>query len=342
MGNKPIWRYLSLPKYIDILRTKALYFPKASLFEDDTEGKWWGHAYVYENANKWRQAPENIKTLKGLLDRAGDEPAAIMREVNRLLPTVNEWVRNILLMVKRGMKPEKWGAIIEHTISSWEKSYADHGKSVENWKREIGIHRESTYLSCWNSGPHQSLAMWAMYGGKESVVVRSSEDKLKGLMESSGPYLEQYGLVPGFTKMEYIDGLKNPSPELIERLDDIVLNDGTDINIGLFRIKPSVFSFEEEVRGVIYPKRERFSTDPIVDPYPGRSGFSIPIVTGASGSYKSLADFIDAVYVHPLLTEDSLIFKATKELNHLFGVDNIPVLADRLEAFGSNIMLPSV
>ena len=35
----PIWQYLSLAKYFDLLRTKSLFFPKASLFADETEGK---------------------------------------------------------------------------------------------------------------------------------------------------------------------------------------------------------------------------------------------------------------------------------------------------------------
>jgi hypothetical protein len=82
MSNVPIWRYLSLAKYIDLLRTRSLYFPKASRFRDETEGKWWGHAHLYENAQLWGQSPANTQTLEVLLARAGHEPSALLQEIN--------------------------------------------------------------------------------------------------------------------------------------------------------------------------------------------------------------------------------------------------------------------
>lgn len=340
MSDAQIWRYLSLTKYIDLLRLKSLYFPKASLFKDDTEGKWWGHAYLYENAERWRPSPANVKILEDMLERAGHHPASVMREIDRLLNTqVNEWIRKMLRMARRGTKPEKRRAIIEDVISSWKKAYSNHSKTVEELQDSSKVYRESTYLSCWNAGHSMSLAMWEMYGGKEAVAVRSSKDKLASLMKNSAPLLEQKGMVGGFTEIVYIDGLKNPSKEVMERLDDIVFQDDRDINIGLFSIKASLFSFEQEVRGIIYPEREFPGRGSFVDPHPNMSGISLPIVSGDS---NSIDDFIEMVYVHPLLTEDSLPFKAVKELNRLFGLEQIPVVADRIEAMGADIVLPLV
>jgi hypothetical protein len=96
MSDTLIWRYISLAKYIDLLRTKSLYFPKASLFKDDTEGKWWGHALLYEQAQPWRAAPANIKILEGILARAGQDSLGLLMEIGKQFDSSNEWVRNIL------------------------------------------------------------------------------------------------------------------------------------------------------------------------------------------------------------------------------------------------------
>jgi hypothetical protein len=106
MDDVPIWRYLNLAKYIDLLRTRSLYFPKASRFRDETEGKWWGHAHLYQNVQHWGQSPANRDTLEQLLGRAGHDSRAISREINKALPSANQWVGNILRTALRAF-PEK-------------------------------------------------------------------------------------------------------------------------------------------------------------------------------------------------------------------------------------------
>lgn len=116
MSDVPIWRYLSLAKYIDLLRTQSLYFPKASRFQDETEGKWWGHAHLYENAQRWRPSPANVQTLEELLERAGQDPSAIIREIYTTLQSANEWVRNILGTATRAY-PHKRREYLESVTS---------------------------------------------------------------------------------------------------------------------------------------------------------------------------------------------------------------------------------
>jgi hypothetical protein len=38
--NRTIWRYLDFTKYVSLLETKQLYFPRADQFEDPYEGAW--------------------------------------------------------------------------------------------------------------------------------------------------------------------------------------------------------------------------------------------------------------------------------------------------------------
>src|SRR6185369_3188539 len=96
MSYIPIWRYLSLAKYVDLLRRRSLYFPKASRFRDETEGKWWGQAKLYQNAVRLSQLPNNIQILDRLVGRTGDDPEAMHRAINQDLFSVNQWVGNIL------------------------------------------------------------------------------------------------------------------------------------------------------------------------------------------------------------------------------------------------------
>ena len=337
MSDDPIWRYLSLAKYIDLLRTRSLYFPKVSRFQDETEGKWWGHAHLYENAQRWRQSPANVQTLEELLERAGQDPSAIMREINRTLQLANERVRNILSTAIRAY-PHKRREYLESVISSWKMHYDNHSLAVQQWKSDLDIFRESTYISCWNRASSMSLAMWEMYGGgSESVGVRSTISKLEGLIEDNTPFLERQGLAGDVAEVEYLEGLKNPDEGVQERIYEIIFERDRDLRLGLFAIKPNAYEFEHEVRAILYPKRDLL--DPIEDPHPNVNGFSLPIRPRVDGK-RSLADFVDCVYLHPMLDKDSLMAQAVTEINRLFDVEEIPVVADKIEALGRDVALP--
>lgn len=339
MGDVPIWRYLSLAKYVDLLRTKSLFFPKASLFNDVTEGKWWGHSHLYEQAKPWSQAPANVRILEGVLERAGQDPSALLQEMRKVYESSNEWVRKILDTVFRAY-PHKRRGCIEGVISSWKRNYNSHNQEVRQWKSDMEIFRESTYISCWNRASSMSLAMWEMYGGgREAVAVRSAKHKLEGLLTNNAPFLEQHGLTGGLAEVQYLDGLKNPDEAVQGRIYKIIFEEAQDVRIGIFTIKPSIFYFEQEVRAIIYPKRELL--DPIEDPHPDISGFSLSI-GDKSQRELPLASFIEAIYIHPTLGEESITFQAVKEINRLFGVPEIPIIADRIEALGDDLALQPI
>ena len=331
-----IWRYLSLAKYIDLLRTQSLYFPKASRFEDRTEGKWWGHAQLYESAQRWGQAPANRHTLEDLLDRSGHEPSAILREINRTLVSANDWVRKILLTAKRAY-PHKRREYLESVISSWKKHYSDHNVEVQQWISDLDVYRESTYISCWNRASSMSLAMWNMYGGgSESVAVRSTTTKLITLIERNGPFLEQNGLAGGVVEVEYLEGLRNPDEHAQDRIYQIVFERDRDTRLGLFAIKPSAYEFEHEIRAILYPKRNLL--DPVEDPHPTVAAFSLPI--SFEGNRRALSDFIEVVYVHPMLDRHAMMVQTVTEINRRFDMEELPIVVDKLEALGTDITLP--
>ncbi len=337
MENVQIWRYLSLAKYIDVLRSRSLYFPKASRFQDETEGKWWGHAHLYENAQRWSQSPANTQTLEQLLARAGHDPTTIRREIDKTLPSANQWVGNVLRIALRAY-PEKRREYLESVISSWKKHYSDHNIAVNQWKSDLDVYRESTYISCWNRASSMSLAMWEMYGGgSESVAIRSRTNKLQTVVHLNNGLLEEHDLIGILAEVEYVEGLKNPNDEVQERIYQMMFERDRDINVGLFAIKPSVYQFEGEVRAILYSKREL--SGPLEVPHPNINGFSLPI-DPKSDDKHSIVDFIESVYVHPLLESDSLIVRAVTEINKRFNAAEIRVVADKIEALGSDVTLP--
>lgn len=341
MSDVPIWRYLSLAKYIDLLRTRSLFFPKAARFQDETEGKWFGHTLLFEWAERWRQAAENAQILEGLLDRAGHNPLALFQEAQRLLADEGENLKGNMRDVLRGVgigPPDKWREYLELLISSWRKHYTEHDREVETWSSQVSIHRESTYISCWNRASSMSLAMWGLYGGgREGVAIRSTANKLNDLLEYNSSFLESHGLEGAIVDVQYVEGLKNPDEQVHDRIYEIISSTPNAV-LGMFSIKPSIYDFEREVRAIIFPKRDMF--EPLTDPHPNVSGFALQVGSTNSQDEPSVASFIDAVYVHPTLSEGSMMIEALREVNSLFGIADIPIIADRIEAFGQNILLP--
>jgi hypothetical protein len=333
MTDAPIWRYLSLTKYLDLLRTRSIYFPKAALFSDETEGMWWGHAQLYESARHWAPSPANVKTLQLMLQRAGNDQGGITRELTALIPSANEWVRNILLLSAR-VYPSKQREFIEETVAGWKEQYNDHNPSADLWKADLEVERQATYISCWNRASSMSLAMWEMYGGgREAVAVSSTRKKLNTLIRNNALFLERENLEGAIADVEYVDGLKHPNEEVHQKIYEIMFGRDRDYRIGLFAIKPSIYEFEQEVRALLFPKRELL--DPIQDPHPEISGMHLSL-----GSKRLISEFIEKVYVHPTLSEDSMIFKVVTDLHKKLGVPEIPVVAERIEAMGLEILLP--
>ena len=69
------------------------------------------------------------------------------------------------------------------------------------------------------------------------------------------------------------------------------------------------------------------------------TGFSLVIGPRVDGE-RDLADFVDSVYLHPMLDKESLMVQAVTEINRRFNVEEIPIVADKIEALGSDITLP--
>ncbi len=179
-----------------------------------------------------------------------------------------------------------------------------------------------------------SAAMWNVYGGTEAVAVRSSVAKLKELIASSTEWLTNLGLNGEVVEVHYANGLMRPNEDMQEDLLER-LSIGNDVCVGEFSIKPSLYEYEREVRALLYPKRA--ISDPLVDPHPDLRGISLPIGGNQETAQRSIGRFIDSLHVHPTLGSESMMVRVVQAINASFGLLDVPIVADKIEAIGPNV-----
>ncbi|MGO4395302.1 hypothetical protein AB4Z46_28500 [Variovorax sp. M-6] len=151
--------------------------------------------------------------------------------------------------------------------------------------------RQSNFVSCWNLGAKDNMALWQLYGGvANSVVVTSTIDKLLA------PAL-RWNDVALLHKVRYIDHFKNP---------DMVVGDGTD----LLQFKHEAYKFENEVR-IVVPRSGTWKSNP--------AGIRLPL--------GDLNEVIRSVVVAPEAAE--WFFELVEDVTQKYGVSS-PVRRSKL------------
>lgn len=342
MKDECVWRYMSLAKYIDVLTTGALFLPKAALLNDETEGKWIARAILLGEKSRWQKANNNAKKILVALETAKSSPDQILLESSRLYQTLSDVDKNsvlgeVLSDVTR-VYSDKREEYLRSCVQGWIRNHDNFNATVQQWKTSLAIHRESTYISCWNRADSMSLAMWSLYGGgTESVVVRTTVKKLDRWLQRQATWLKERALTGGVYPISYLTGLQNPDKTLV---DDLLgrLTDAEDTTVAQFCIKPDLYAYEQEVRVLVYPIRR--ITDPVIDPHPDVDGFAMPIRESDSKANRE-EHLFEAVHLHPMLGPDSMMNRVVRELHTQFGLSSIPIFTDRVEALGSGISLPA-
>lgn len=343
MPEGKIWRYMSLAKYVDLLRSRAIFCPKASLFQDETEGKWIAHAVLWGEKQRWTKARSNAERLQKLIEDCAGDQNRILIEADNIYRSLDgieqESVLGAVLKDLGTYHPPKREEYLQMVVSSWFKNHDNYNESVQEWTHAVSTGRESTYISCWNRAQSMSLAMWNQYGGgTESIAICSSVEKLKALVADNLDWLQKDGFDGEVIDVAYVDGLKEPGKDhqgdLVERL-----NLGKNVRVGAFSVKPAMYAYEIELRAIIYPVRDLF--EPVVDPHPELSGVSLSLGHDSHSATESLCAFIDSVYVHPMLDAESMMVRVVKAINERFGLANLPIVVDKVEALGPNMVLRS-
>src|SRR5690554_2862561 len=111
MSTTYLWRYMSLAKYIDLLQSKTLFCPKASLFQDKTEGKWVAHASLVIEKKHLIKISNYKKQLENILQEAKGNGNKIfeisMNVLNKLAPEDRNSVLATILKTTKKMKIDK-------------------------------------------------------------------------------------------------------------------------------------------------------------------------------------------------------------------------------------------
>lgn len=335
MSTTYLWRYMSLAKYIDLLQSKTLFCPKASLFQDKTEGKWVAHASLVIEKKHLIKISNYKKQLENILQEAKGNGNKIfeisMNVLNKLAPEDRNSVLATILKTTKKMKIDKLEEYFLVTIKNWTRLYQQHNLHSSKWKQQTMIKRESTYISCWYRASSMSMAMWDLYGGGYEAVAICIESKmLENLLIQNKEKLTLLGLDGQISKVKYIEGLNNPEKELSFKLIE-ELNSYKDVRVGEFCVKPALYSYENEVRLILYPKSSPF--DPIIDPNPKQDS----ILLNIESNQMKLDSFISGV--HPLLNSNSMMAHVVKSINTQYGLSNLPIISDHVEPLGSNILI---
>lgn len=151
--------------------------------------------------------------------------------------------------------------------------------------------RKSSFVSCWNLGAKDNMALWQLYGGAAtSVVVTSTVDRLLAAAFRWNDTVLLH-------KVRYIDHFKNPN---------MVVGDGTD----LLQFKHEAYKFENEVR-IVVPRRRTWKSNP----------------AGIRLSLGDLNDVIRSVVVAPEAAP--WFFELVEDMTRKYGV-SIPVRRSKL------------
>lgn len=288
-------------------------------------------------------AKEYAEQLQNILDDCEGNQDCISRKAGSMYARISAVKHDSLLgdvlKTVAQVYPHKREEYLKGMVSSWSKHHDNYNNRVREWTHQIGVARESTYISCWNSTSSMSLAMWNIYdGGMESVAIRTDIQKLTGLLLNNKDLLSRSGLDGEVSNVVYVEGLKEPDNALQGKLVER-LNTGKDVTVGTFSVKPSKYAYENEVRIIVYPTRDLF--EPVVDPHPELDGISLGIGRDSDGAAESLGEFIEAVYLHPMLGEESMMVRVVKELNDKYGLSELPIVTDKIEAIGPSVALES-
>ena len=144
--NTTIWRYLSLAKYVDLISSRKLFFPRSTFFPDKTEGKWIAHAINAANEKHLSDLAEQADELQALLEHAST-PATLLREARRIRDARKTGVLCEILGYLDIFAPHLHKQHLEDTLHGWRQVLARHPEELATTRNGVRLYRESTYIS---------------------------------------------------------------------------------------------------------------------------------------------------------------------------------------------------
>ncbi|MFC3393625.1 DUF2971 domain-containing protein [Brenneria rubrifaciens] len=160
-SSTELQRYMSFPKFIDLIDRNKIFLSKASCFEDKLEG---------------------CLTFESDLLRSGD---AMLYDiaVSFSMPTV----RKLTEEEKEQNDKLREDASLAYDNRVHHTVFGDIPDKEMSHEVIYNKYNEWIDVSCWHSNEHESMAMWKIYGGDDCAVciVTDLERLINSIVESS-------------------------------------------------------------------------------------------------------------------------------------------------------------
>lgn len=192
--------------------------------------------------------------------------------------------------------------LISNQITITDNQTGENLSGKENLERIKDNRLKSSYISCWNKSEHESMALWQIYGGNNSVFIETTVDKLSSVLDNpislpnrNGGKLNNLGIGKSVVAIEYIN-----------HNDTKQVQDTSIFNHPCFpmNLKHHGYVFEDEVRAICSIRNLSEKTN----------GIFIDI---------NPQNFIDRITVSP--NADDNFFKTIKKLIELNAFDEINI-----------------
>lgn len=171
--NKFLYRYLTIPKFLNMMRESSIIFTRLDIFEDKLEG-------ISELTYFTKKAINNYEGSKCKSEEEFIE--ILLKQISRSTSAD----RVISQMKANGIKE------VEKLQKDKEK-FIDYIKKIsKNDLEEFKSSLKSYYISCWSSG-NESLAMWDLYVGRNipGVLLKVDKEILYKELNSKSKKLEK-------------------------------------------------------------------------------------------------------------------------------------------------------
>lgn len=310
-----IWRYMSLAKFIDLLSTSSVYCCRADRFEDRTEGEWFSQV----SSTSMRLSAQFFQRCHKAMQRVNSAVSSIK---NPSLADIQKVFDSVITLSERydldftddvsQVTDDEFFDCIEHRLEFLHDMEDKHQELLEDctlsmkdqdqrkkWIRSI---KTRSYISSWFSGNNHSIAMWKAYGvTEEGVAITTTRSKLASVAQNNEKSIAYPGAKILCADVVYVDESTEDVGSVIPRR----LPDGAWMDFRDILLKHSAFAYEQEHRlAVLFPEDEKDVP----------SGIKLNLG-------GNIDDFIDSVYMNPLIHKTHWFVDVVRSVLGNYGVD---------------------
>jgi hypothetical protein len=297
-----------------LLTNHDLFLCRIDKFEDKTEGEWFAHLSKAANKsiNEWQlRSNQLLKTLNLAIAKL------ISPSFEDLVNTIKETLSHDEIQelditddMSQVMDVEFFDNVEERIefLKEVEESYlidtmtpSEEVEYNNERVKEIAQLKKRAYVSSWFSSDSHSIAMWKLYGiTEEGIAIRVRKDRLKSIEKINHRLLKSYNAKVLFNDVIYVNDKDTEMGPLIDRN----LKDEEWIDFRDLLLKNTAYKYEEEYRITLLLNEEDEAL---------KYGLKLKI--------GDLNDFIESIYLNPLISESHWYKNVVVEIMKRFNIN---------------------